>query len=136
MGIPGRLDGNHHRTGEGSLNLAAGAYGGKLINSGAGSLVIGAGNATLGGGISGTVVKTGDGTLSLSRDAFNASAGGTLVVESGTLAVAAEGTLSSDLNDHPGRKRGDADRLGHQHHRHGHIDDGERFQAAPAERER
>ena len=86
------------RTGEGSLNLAAGAYGGKLINSGAGSLVIGAGNATLGGGISGTVVKTGDGTLSLSRDAFNASAGGTLVVESGTLAVAAEGTLSSDLN--------------------------------------
>ena len=30
------------RTGEGSLNLAAGAYGGKLINSGAGSLVIGA----------------------------------------------------------------------------------------------
>ena len=38
--------------------------------------------ASLGGGISGTVVKTGDGTLSLSRDAFNASAGGTLVVES------------------------------------------------------
>ena len=34
------------RTGEGSLKLAAGAYGGKLINSGAGSLVIGAGNAT------------------------------------------------------------------------------------------
>lgn len=123
------------RTGEGSLNLAAGAYGGKLINSGAGSLVIGAGNATLGGGISGTVVKTGDGTLSLSRDAFNASAGGTLVVESGTLAVAAEGTLSSDLNITLGNS-GDADRLGHQHHRHGHIDDGERFQAAPAERER
>lgn len=93
------------RTGEGSLNLAAGAYGGKLINSGAGSLVIGAGNATLGGGISGTVVKTGDGTLSLSRDAFNASAGGTLVVESGTLAVAAEGTLSSDLNITLGKTR-------------------------------
>ena len=69
------------RTGEGSLNLAAGAYGGKLINSGAGSLVIGAGNATLGGGISGTVVKTGDGTLSLSRDACNASGDGTLVGE-------------------------------------------------------
>ncbi|MCB5931985.1 hypothetical protein LJB63_21855, partial [[Eubacterium] rectale] len=83
------------RTGEGSLNLAAGAYGGKLINSGAGSLVIGAGNATLGGGISGTVVKTGDGTLSLSRDAFNASGDGTLVIESGTLDLLTDGATSN-----------------------------------------
>ena len=86
------------RTGEGSLNLAAGAYGGKLINSGAGSLVIGAGNATLGGGISGTVVKTGDGTLSLSRDAFNASGDGTLVIESGTLDLLTDGATSNVLS--------------------------------------
>ena len=86
------------RTGEGSLNLAAGAYGGKLINSGAGSLVIGAGNATLGGGISGTVVKTGDGTLSLSRDAFNASGDGTLVIESGTLDLLTDGAMSNVLS--------------------------------------
>ena len=86
------------RTGEGSLNLAAGTYGGKLTNSGTGSLVIGAGNATLGGGISGTVVKTGDGTLSLSRDAFNASGDGTLVIESGTLDLLTDGATSNVLS--------------------------------------
>lgn len=86
------------RTGEGSLNLAAGTYGGKLTNSGTGSLVIGAGNATLGGGISGTVVKTGDGTLSLSRNAFNASGDGTLVIESGTLDLITDGATSNVLS--------------------------------------
>ncbi|WP_354831816.1 autotransporter-associated beta strand repeat-containing protein [Akkermansia muciniphila] len=87
------------RTGNGSLLLAAGTYGGKLTNSGSGSLVIGAGNSSLNGGINGTVTKTGTGTLTLSLNSFNASGGGTLVVEQGTVMLADEiGTWSSNLN--------------------------------------
>ncbi|XBD75807.1 hypothetical protein ABFY27_07805 [Akkermansia massiliensis] len=87
------------RTGSGSLLLGAGTYGGKLTNSGSGSLVIGAGDSTLNGGINGTVTKTGTGTLTLGLNSFNASGGGTLVVEQGTVMLADEtGTWSSNLN--------------------------------------
>ena len=128
------------RTGEGSLNLAAGAYGGKLINSGAGSLVIGAGNATLGGGISGTVVKTGDGTLSLSRDAFNASGDGTLVIESGTLDLLTDGATSNVLSANLNITLGENAVMKVSHAftsitGTGTLTMGERFQAAPVERE-
>ncbi|WP_443607741.1 beta strand repeat-containing protein, partial [Akkermansia sp.] len=87
------------RTGSGSLLLGAGTYGGKLTNSGPGSLVIGAGDSTLNGGINGTITKTGTGTLTLGLNSFNASGGGTLVVEQGTVMLADEtGTWSSNLN--------------------------------------
>lgn len=87
------------RTGSGSLLLGAGTYGGKLTNSGSGSLVIGAGDSTLNGGINGTVTKTGTGTLTLGLNSFNASGGGTLVVEQGTVKLADNsGTWSSNLN--------------------------------------
>ncbi|MEI3558364.1 MAG: autotransporter-associated beta strand repeat-containing protein [Akkermansia muciniphila] len=87
------------RTGSGSLLLGAGTYGGKLTNSGPGSLVIGAGDSTLNGGINGTVTKTGTGTLTLGLNSFNASGGGTLVVEQGTVKLADNsGTWSSNLN--------------------------------------
>ena len=75
------------RSGEGSLTLGAGTYEGKLTNEGTGSLTIGAGNSSLTGGIGGTVSKTGDGTLTINRNAFTNSNGSTLIVESGTLSL-------------------------------------------------
>ena len=70
-----------------------------MTNSGPGSLVIGAGDSTLNGGINGTITKTGTGTLTLGLNSFNASGGGTLVVEQGTVMLADEtGTWSSNLN--------------------------------------